>query len=166
MFWYGLRKAIEVFRCYNYSIHTYTLIYIKYSREHTLDFRVTPVTVLRTWCCYPNGCNQSYNKDSDTSVHTFCPRVSLYTIQSCRASLQYSTRNCSAYSWPWPLPKRPCVSVLVIKWGRIKSTSRYSRTSLLICAFGHHAPPFFSCRILQKEEDPALTTLKFMANLS
>lgn len=64
---------------------------------------------------------------------------------------QYSTKKASAYSWPWPFPKRPCVSVHVTRCVFCRSTSKYSRTSLLICAFGHHAPPFFSCLILKQK---------------
>lgn len=64
-------------------------------------------------------------------------------------SRQYSKKNVSAYSWPWPLPNLPCVSVHVIRWFLVRSTSKYSLMSLLIWAFGHQAPPFFSCRILR-----------------
>ena len=64
-------------------------------------------------------------------------------------SRQYSRKKASAYSWPWPFPNRPWVSVHAIRWFLVRSISRYSRIALLICAFGHQAPPFFSCRILQ-----------------
>lgn len=80
-------------------------------------------------------------------MHTLFPFKSLYWCHfSCR---QYSRKNASAYSWPWPLPNRPWVSVHVIRWSLVKSISRYSRIALLIWAFGHQAPPFFSCRILR-----------------
>lgn len=70
-------------------------------------------------------------------------------IHRSNASLQNSILKFWTYSWPWPLPKRPWVSVQVIMWFFVRSTSRYSFTPELIWAFGHQAPPSFSWRTLR-----------------
>lgn len=91
-----------------------------------------------------------YRRYTKALWRTFSPLESLYTTHLLRDARQYSTRKASAYSWPWPLPNRPCVSVHVIRWSFCRSTSKYSLTSLLIWAFGHQAPPFFSWFNLKK----------------
>lgn len=85
----------------------------------------------------------------NVKTHTLLSLESLYSTHRLMDFLQYSTVKASVYSWPWPLPHRPWVSVHVTKWSSSRSISKYSLTSLLICAFGHHAPPFFSWRILK-----------------
>lgn len=85
-----------------------------------------------------------------TVLRTLLSLESLYSTHRPMDFLQYSMVNASVNSCPWPLPHRPCVSVHVTKWSSSKSISRYSLTSLLIWAFGHHAPPFFSWRILKQ----------------
>lgn len=57
---------------------------------------------------------------------------------------QYSNMYASVNSWPWPLPKRPCVRTAVITWLDSRSICKYSWRLRDTMCFGHQAPPLLS----------------------
>lgn len=122
------------------------------------DSRRHPSTWTHCGCLWPTLAQDVLGlQDFKCKKLTCLLLASLYRTHRPNDDLQYSMRKYSANSCPCPLPNRPCVSVWVMIWSAGKSICRYSRTSLLICAFGHQAPPFFSCRILK----PKKKSLKF-----
>lgn len=64
---------------------------------------------------------------------------------------QYSTTYASVYSWPWPLPNRPCVRIAVNTCICSKSICRYSLRPRETICFGHQAPPLLSIFNLKRE---------------
>jgi len=123
---------------------------------YTLDFRMYILILVWGTLKFIKGLRSVESSHILYYIHTLLSFESLYSTHRPMDLLQYSTVNASVNSCPWPLPHRPWVSVHVTRWSSSRSISRYSLTSLLICAFGHHAPPFFSWRILKQNKHSTL----------
>lgn len=139
--WNNRPKAYDIVtflyfsNCFLATTHTYVYKYVcKY-------------LCIRCDCAWIRSNADDFRSIYHTQTRTLSPIKFLYWCHF--VSRQYSRKKASAYSWPWPLPNRPWVSVHAIRWFFVRSISRYSLIALLICAFGHQAPPFFSCLILQ-----------------
>ena len=101
-------------------------------------------------CCCPQWQRQQGDSDRQAVSLAKAPRLKNHArgryVASRWSHVRHVTLTC-------PLPKRPCVSTRVTTLTCCRSTSSHSYTLGTICCFGHHAPPFISCRILQKHEN-------------
>lgn len=78
---------------------------------------------------------------------------------------QYSSTYASVYSWPCPLPKRPCVRIAVMTCTCSKSICKYSLRPRETICFGHQAPPLLSTFSLQAKKK-AMINFKTKVNES